>query len=510
MALNTVFSKILIANRGEIAVRVIRACHELGIKAVAVYSEADKTAMHVREADEAYLIGPAPAVESYLRQDVLVETAIQAGCCAVHPGYGFLAENADFAELCGKPGLVFIGSSPPSIRLLGDKMASRQTMRRAGVPVIPGCDKPGLSDADLAREADGIGYPVLVKAAAGGGGKGMRVVHAPADLQKSLEAARREAKAAFGNATVFLESFLIEPRHVEFQIFGDAFGHRIHLCERECSIQRRHQKIIEETPSPALDPDLRARMGETAVQVAAAANYYNAGTVEFLLDRNRNFYFLEVNTRIQVEHPITEEVIGVDLVVEQIRVAMGQELSWSQADIKQRGHAVECRLYAEDAANGFLPSAGPVLFLQEPIGPGLRFDSGVQTGDEVSVYYDPIIAKLVAYGQTREAAIQRSINALEQTAVLGLTTNREFLIAVLKHPAFQAGDLHIGFLQQHLPNWQPDPPEDDELALILALAGLAGKFKSPSNGNDQSGEPRLPNPWQSVGAWQICAGGQQS
>jgi len=503
------FSKILIANRGEIAVRVIRACRELGIKAVAVYSEADKTAMHVREADEAHPIGPAPAAESYLRQDVLVETAVKAGCGAIHPGYGFLAENAGFAELCGKSGLVFIGSSSQSIRLLGDKMASRQCMQRAGVPVIPGCDKPGLSDADLAREAEAIGYPVLVKAAAGGGGKGMRVVHDPADFQKSLEAARREAKAAFGNETVFLERFLIEPRHVEFQIFGDAFGHRIHLCERECSIQRRHQKIIEETPSPALDPELRARMGEAAVQVAAAADYYNAGTVEFLLDKSRKFYFLEVNTRIQVEHPITEAVIGVDLVVEQIRVAMGQELSWSQSDIKQRGHAVECRLYAEDAANGFLPAAGPVLFLQEPLGPGLRFDSGVQTGDQVSVFYDPIIAKLVAFGQSREVAVQRSINALQQTAILGLTTNREFLMAVLQHPEFQAGNLHIGFLSQHLPDWKPAPPVDDELILSLTLAGLAGKYNSNSNNSSLNGEPRIPDPWQSVGAWQICGGGSR-
>lgn len=496
------FNKILIANRGEIAIRIIKACHELGVKAVAVYSEVDATAMHVREADEAYLIGPAAATESYLKPDGIIDVARKAGCEAIHPGYGFMAENADFAKLCEDSGIVFIGSSSQSIKLLGDKVASRHTMAGAGIPVIPGIDKPGLDDKTLAKEADKLGYPVLVKAAAGGGGKGMRVVQDPANLKSSLEAARREAKAAFNDPTVFLEKFLEEPRHIEFQVFADRHGNRIHLFERECSIQRRHQKIIEETPSTALDPDLRVRMGETAVKVIEAAKYFNAGTVEFLLDRDKKFYFLEVNTRIQVEHPVTEQTLGVDLVVEQIRVATGEKLSWSQEDLQPRGHSVECRIYAEDAAAGFLPSAGPVHYLSEPKGPGIRFDSGVQTGDEVSVYYDPIIAKLVAWGSDRLTAIKRAIMALDNTVILGLTTNCDFLKAVLKHPEFTAGNIHIGFLNQHLPEWRHESPDPDDLLVALALATLSSSHKTGRYNNHQ--EDMLPDPWQSVGTWEIC------
>ncbi|HHE46927.1 MAG TPA: acetyl-CoA carboxylase biotin carboxylase subunit, partial [Bacteroidetes bacterium] len=440
------FNKILIAHRAEIAVRIIRACHELGVTAVAVYSEVDKTTMHVREADEAYLIGPAAPAESYLNQQVLIETARNAGCQAVHPGYGFLAENAEFAQAVADAGLVFIGSSPESIKLLGNKVASRQTMAEAGVPIIPGT-KTGskLDDKTLTKEADRIGFPVLVKAAAGGGGKGMRIVEDPADLKAALEAARREAKAAFGDQTVFLEKYLVEPRHIEFQVFGDAFGNRVHLFERECSIQRRHQKIIEETPSTALDDELRRRMGETAVKVVKAAGYWNAGTVEFLLDKDRNFYFLEVNTRIQVEHPVTEETVGVDLVREQILVAAGRELSWKQDELSQRGHAIECRIYAEDASANFLPSAGPVHLMREPRGPGIRFDGGVESGDEVSVHYDPIIAKLICTASDRAAAVRRMRLALDETVILGLTTNIEFLKAVMERPAFLEGRLNTGF-----------------------------------------------------------------
>lgn len=496
------FKKILIANRGEIAIRVIRACHELGIHAAAVYSDVDKTAMHVREADEAYSIGPAPPNESYLKQDAIIETALKAGCDAVHPGYGFMAENSGFAALCRDSGLTFIGPSPEAIKLLGDKVASRRTMSKAGVPVIPGMDDGGLDDDKIAREADRIGYPVLVKAAAGGGGKGMRVVHDPDNLKSSLEAARREAKAAFGDSTVFLEKFLIEPRHIEFQIFGDQHGNRIHLFERECSIQRRHQKIIEETPSPALDDDLRRLMGDTAVKVAEAADYHNAGTVEFLLDRNRNFYFLEVNTRIQVEHPVTEETLGIDLVTEQIRVADGKELSWHTDDLKQRGSAVECRIYAEDAAAGFLPSAGPVFMMSEPGGPGVRFDSGVETGDEVSVHYDPIIAKLVTCGQDRASAIRRALIALDETVILGLTTNREFLREVLANPEFQSGNLHIGFLDQHMPGWKLPEPDEIDRHLALAVASLPSGRKTHVTTGDS--DDRLPDPWLSLGSWEIC------
>ena len=512
------FNKILIANRGEIAVRVIRACHELGITAVAVYSDVDHTAMHVREADEAYCIGAAAATESYLKQDTLIETAKKAGCCAIHPGYGFLAENAEFANKVNKAGLVFIGSSPESIRLLGDKVESRRAMARAGIPLIPGSDqedgsphpskkKGGDRHGDLSYLdgiADKIGYPVLIKAAAGGGGKGMRVVHDPANLQAGLEGARREAQSAFGDSTVYLEKYLVEPRHIEFQIFGDAFGNRVHLFERECSIQRRHQKIIEETPSTVLDDKLRRKMGETAVKVAEAAGYWNAGTVEFLLDKDTNFYFLEVNTRIQVEHPITEETLGVDLVKEQIRVSMGRELSWSQSDLKPRGHAIECRIYAEDAAANFLPQAGPVYLLKEPRGLGIRFDSGVESGDEVTVNYDPIIAKLIALAPDREAAIRRMIMALENTVILGLTTNIEFLKAAISHPAFSEGRTHTGFIPEHLPDWKPPELPEDDLRLALVLASLPSETRYAAAGNEKS---TIPEPWQLLGDWSICRGG---
>ncbi len=499
------FQKVLIANRGEIAIRIIHACHELGVKAVAVYSEADRTAMHVREADEAYYIGPAAPNESYLKHEALIETAKKAGCCAIHPGYGFLAENSTFAQKVNDADLAFIGPTPAAIELLGDKVASRRTMSAAGVPVIPGIDKPGLSDEQLAKEAGGIGYPVLIKAAAGGGGKGMRVVLKPEDFQSSIEGARREAQAAFGNPTVFLEKFLIKPRHIEFQIFGDHQGNRIHLFERECSIQRRHQKIIEETPSPALDNELRHKMGETAVRVAQAAEYINAGTVEFLLDQDKNFYFLEVNTRIQVEHPITEEVLGVDLVVEQIKVAAGNELSFNQTDLQQRGHATECRIYAEDAANAFLPAAGKAHLVIQPYGPGIRFDNGVESGDEVSVYYDPIVAKLVTKGANRASSIEKAVKALRNTAVLGMTTNIDFLEAVLRHPEYIAGNLHIGFLDEYMPEWKPNAPGIEELKFALGLASLPKELR----GFGGDSEPRsrgIPEPWSEIGSWQIGGG----
>ena len=498
------FSKILIANRGEIAVRIIRACHELGITAVAVYSEPDSTAMHVREADEAYNIGPASAAESYLNQNIIIETAVKSGCSAIHPGYGFLAENAVFAEKVAEAGLTFIGPSPEAIRLLGNKVESRITMAKAGIPLIPGTDSStNLSDETLVKEADRIGYPVLVKAAAGGGGKGMRVVTDPADLQTAIEAAKREAGAAFGDSTIFMERYLVEPRHVEFQIFGDNHGNRIHLFERECSIQRRHQKIIEETPSLALDDDLRRRMGETALRVADAAGYRNAGTVEFLLDKDGNFYFLEVNTRIQVEHPVTEETLGVDLVCEQIRVAAGAELSWGQGDLSQRGHSIEVRIYAEDAAAGFLPAAGPVLFMKEPSGPGIRFDGGVETGDEVSVHYDPIIAKLVAWGSDRTASINRVKMALDNTVILGLTHNVPFLKAVLDRPEFLSGDIHTNFLQQHMPDWQPGTADENTLDIALALASQTKEKRSATTHGDQT---KIPDPWNELGAWELCRG----
>ncbi len=502
------FSKVLIANRGEIAVRVIRACQELGIKAVAVFSEVDRNARHTREADEAYLIGPAPATESYLKMDRIIEVALNSGCQAIHPGYGFLAENAEFARLIGEAGLVFIGSSPESIRLLGDKVESRRTMARAGVPITPGTsDETDLSDGALIKAAEKIGFPVIVKAAGGGGGKGMRTVLDPSELPTAIQSARREAQSAFGNPMVYIEKLIKNPRHIEFQIFGDTKGNRVHLFERECSIQRRHQKIIEESPSLALTPELRHQMGEAAVKVIEAAGYYNAGTVEFLLDENRNFYFLEVNTRIQVEHPVTEMVVGVDLVVEQIRVAMGEELSWSQSELSQRGHSIEARIYAEDATAGFLPSAGPVLYCVEPSGPGVRFDCGVQTGDEVTVYYDPIIAKLICWAPNRYEAIVRSLQALNRTVLLGMGTNIEFLKAILAHPAFQTGDIHTGFIPKYLSNWKLEPFTWEQHNLALVLACLASEKSLPSVPFTQ-GTTELMEPWLSIGRWEICGGGR--
>lgn len=496
------FNKILIANRGEIAVRIIHSCHELGIKAVTVFSEADRSAMHVREADEAHFIGPPAPNESYLNQEIIIETAAKAGCSAIHPGYGFLAENAGFAEKCRQAGIVFIGPSPESISLLGDKVASRWAMAKAGISIIPGIDTPGLSDDALAAEAENIGYPVLIKAAGGGGGKGMRVVEEPSAFQASLEGARREAASAFGNPTVFLEKFLSNPRHIEFQVFGDVHGNHIHLFERECSIQRRHQKIIEETPSLALDSKLRHKMGEAAVQVAKTAKYCNAGTVEFLLDSQKNFYFLEVNTRIQVEHPVTEETLGIDLVAEQIKVAAGEKLSWAQSDLKQRGHAIECRIYAEDAENGFLPSAGKARLVVEPHGPGIRYDNGVETGDEVSVFYDPIIAKLIACGSDRLSAVRRAVKALENTTILGFVSNIDFLKAILEHPAFLDGSIHIGFLAENMPRWKNVPADAMEIAMAAALASLTGRSRA---GNMfAAGGPRIADPWNSLGSWELC------
>lgn len=379
-------------------------------------------------------------------------------------------------------------------------------MANAGIPLTPGITSSSdISTESLTKEAERIGYPVLVKAAGGGGGKGMRIVNDPNDLKSAIEGASREALNAFGNPMVYIEKFIVEPRHIEFQVFGDTYGNHIHLYERECSVQRRHQKIIEESPSVALNDDLRRRMGETAVKVAKTAGYFNAGTVEFLLDKNNNYYFLEVNTRIQVEHPVTEQVLGIDLVKEQIRVAAGGELSWSQGDLKQHGHSIEARIYAEDAENGFLPSPGPVHWLTIPNAPGIRWDGGVESGDEVSVYYDPMIAKLIVTGESRSEALRRLKLALDKTVILGLTTNIEFLKSVIEHPEFTAGNLTTNFLAQHIPRWEPPSIESDETALIAALAHLARtRRESASSGEGVIG---IPEPWQTVGGWQIASGG---
>jgi acetyl-CoA carboxylase biotin carboxylase subunit len=467
------FDKILIANRGEIAVRVMRTCREMGIRTVAVYSEAEGQALHTRLADEAVLIGPPPPSESYLVRDALLEAALRSQAQALHPGYGFLAENAAFAQSVAEAGLTFIGPDPQAMRIMGDKALARARMQEAGVPVVPGYQ--GADDAaSLERAASRIGYPLLVKAAAGGGGRGMRVVWEADDLPEEAAAARREARQAFGKERLVLEKYLPWARHIEFQVFGDRQGNIVHLFERECSIQRRHQKIIEETPSPLLDEALRAEMGALAVKAARAVGYANAGTVEFIVDPStREFYFLEMNTRLQVEHPITEMVTGLDLVRWQILVAAGEPLPLAQEQIQPRGHAIECRLYAEDPADNFLPSPGRLLKFRPPTGPGLRVDAGAASGDQVGLHYDPLLAKLVAHAEDRHAAVRRMQVALQDTVALGLTTNREFLMAVLAHPVFLEGQATTTFIERHLSGWKPAaaaPPPEALLAAALAAA----------------------------------------
>ncbi len=443
-------SKILIANRGEIAVRIVRTCKELGIRAVAVFSDADRRSLHVRMADEAYSIGPASAARSYLSIHTLVETALRCGADAVHPGYGFLSENADFAEACCKAGLMFIGPPAAAIRAMGDKTRARQLMRQHGVPVVPGSEETVDDIAEAGRQAGHVGYPVVIKAAAGGGGKGMRIVDRSADLPGAMRLAQGEAQAAFGDARVFIEKYVPEPRHIEFQILADSFGNMVHMFERECSIQRRHQKVVEEAPSCILTPEKRAEMGAAALRAAAACGYANAGTVEFLVDRGLNFYFMEMNTRLQVEHPVTEWVTGRDIVAEQIRIAEGKELSFGQEDLRLYGHAIECRVYAEDPATGFLPDPGILLRHAPPSGIGVRVDSGIEQEGEVSLHYDPLISKVTTWGRSRREAIQRMDRALAEYAVAGVKTTIPFCRHVIGHAAFLRGDLSTHFVEEHV------------------------------------------------------------
>ncbi|MBN1270874.1 MAG: acetyl-CoA carboxylase biotin carboxylase subunit [Candidatus Aminicenantes bacterium] len=497
------FKKILIANRGEIAVRIIKACRENGIKAAAVYSEADRKSLHVQIADEAVCIGPAPAVDSYLNMDAIVQAARKVGAEAIHPGYGFLSENAAFARRCEKERLIFIGPHSKALELVGDKVRSRLTMEKAGIPIIPGMKNIAEKMEVYEQEAKRIGYPVMIKASAGGGGKGMRVIKDPADLRPGLEAGRREAKAAFGDESVYLEKYIEEPRHVEFQVLADNFGHTVHLYERECSIQRRHQKIVEESPSTALDPELRAEMGETARKVMEVSGYNNAGTVEFLLDKNKNFYFLEVNARLQVEHPVTELVTGVDLVQQQILVASGKKLDYSQENIKQNGHAIECRIYAEDPLSNFLPSSGKILFLKEPWGPGIRHDCGVYSGCEIPIFYDPILAKLIVWAENREKACSRMIQALEDYVILGINTTIDFLKDVVAHPRFCEGKITTHFIESYFEDWQGREKTDESkrLALIAAAAAEGNKTLRPEK---ESGSfKNLPTPWRTLGKWRL-------
>jgi len=444
------FSKVLVANRGEIAVRVIRACRELGIATVAIYSEADREALHVRLADEAHPCGPAPARESYLQAERVVAIARRTGADALHPGYGFLAENGDFADLCAAEGIRFIGPSGAAIRAMGDKLASRRIVEGAGVAVVPGTREP-LDDAGAVEAARALGFPVMVKASAGGGGRGLRRVTDEASLCKALPRARSEAKSAFGDDRLYLEKALERPRHIEVQILADGVGRRVHLFERECSIQRRHQKLVEEAPAAGLDPALREALGEAARAAAQAVAYEGAGTCEFLLDASGSFYFLEMNTRIQVEHAITEEITGVDLVQAMIRIAAGEPLAFDASGPAIRGHAIEARIYAEDPEKGFLPSPGTVAAWRPPTGPGIRVDTGIAAGDVISVHYDPLLAKLVAWGSDRDEAIERLRAALDALVLEGPRTTLPFHRWLVRHEAFRAGDVDTGFVDTH---WQ--------------------------------------------------------
>jgi len=443
----TTFDKVLVANRGEIAIRIFRTLRELGLGSVAVYSEADRGALHVSFADEAYLIGPASPAESYLKIDTLVETALRSNAGAVHPGYGFLAENAAFARAVEAAGLTWIGPPPEAIDLMGSKTRARQAMQAAGVPIIPGTTDPVESVEALLQLGEEMGYPLLIKAAAGGGGKGMEVVESPADAERAFDTARRQGQSYFANPEVYVEKLIVDPRHVEVQVLADGHGNVIHLGERDCTIQRRHQKLIEETPSPAVDGELRARIGEIGVNAARAAGYRSAGTVEGLLTRDGEYFFMEMNTRIQVEHTVTEEVTGVDLVREQVRIALGERLSLDQADVELRGHAIECRINAEDVAKGFLPSPGLVTVYREPSGPGVRVDSGVAAGNEISGVYDPMIAKLIVHGVDREHARRRMLRALDEFVIEGPKTLLGFHKALLAHECFVRGETCEGIVE---------------------------------------------------------------
>ncbi len=487
--------KILIANRGEIAVRVIRACEELGIATVAVFSDVDREALHVRYANEAYPIGEAPASESYLRIDKILDVAKRSGADAIHPGYGFLSENADFAQAVIDEGITFIGPPPEAIAAMGDKVRARQVMRDAGVPVVPGTE-PGATDVEMIKQADAIGYPWMVKAAAGGGGKGMRIVRAFEELANALIAAHNEAKAAFGDDTLYLEKMIEGARHIEIQVLGDYYGDVIHLGERECSIQRRHQKLLEESPSMFVDDDLRAEMGAVGVRAAQAVNYVNAGTVEFLVDRDRNFYFLEMNTRIQVEHPVTELVTGMDLVREQIRIARGRRLSRSQDEIAMNGWAMECRINAEDPYNNFMPSTGTVTANLPPNGPGVRIDPGFYTGYTVTPYYDSLLSKLICWGETRAEAVLRMRRALDEYRIIGLKTNIPFHQNLLNSHRFLAGSFDTRFVEER---FEMGEGQEIDLSIPAILATLAAHRDRQEAAQMVDDRERQNSPWKMYG-----------
>lgn len=490
------FSKILIANRGEIACRIIKTCKELGIKTVAVYSDADRNSLHKKLADESVHIGNSPASESYLVQEKIINAAIDTGANAIHPGYGFLSENPAFNKKVREAGLTFIGPEPEPMKLLGSKVESRIKMLEAGVPVIPGMKSASLDIEAFKSKAEEMGFPVLIKASAGGGGKGMRIVESADKIEESFKSAIRESQKAFGSDEVYLEKYIAEPRHIEIQVARDKHGNAIHLFERECSIQRRHQKIIEETPSTALSEKTRQKMGEAAIKAVEAVNYDSVATVEFLLDNNENFYFLEVNTRIQVEHPITEMVTGVDLVKMQIEIAAGKKLSIEQSELFQNGHSIECRIYAEDAVNDFMPTGGKIHLLAEPTGSGIRVDTGIKEGDEITSFYDPIMAKLVTWGNSREEARKKMIQSLKDYVCLGVKTSTRFMIDVLEHQKFVDGNTKTNFIQ----SFENDLFTKDEDADIVAFIGA-----SLTETKNKSSEINSLDVWEQIGAWEIVS-----
>jgi acetyl-CoA carboxylase biotin carboxylase subunit len=490
------FKKILIANRGEIAVRVLRACHEMGIAAVVVYSDVDRASLHVRKADEAYPIGPAAASESYLNIDKILDVAMRSGADAIHPGYGFLSENAKFAQACADAGIKFIGPTAAAMDAMGSKTRARQAMEKAGVPFVPGTSRGVESLVEAQQVAERIGYPVMLKAAAGGGGKGMRLVHAAEEMRSSLDAARSEAERSFGDREVYIEKAILNPRHIEMQVLADEHGNTVYLGERECSLQRRHQKVLEEAPSPIVDPDMRQRMGKVAVRVAQAAAYTNAGTVEFLVDQQKNFYFLEMNTRLQVEHPVTELVTGLDLVHLQIRIAAGEKLPFTQEEVKIRGHAIECRIYAEDPDNNYFPSPGKITLLLTPSGPGIRQDGGMYEGWTVPIDYDPLLAKLIGYGTDREQAISRLTRALNEYFVGGIKTNISLFRRILQDSDFHAAKLDTGFLDRMAKRAQDkkaDPQTAEAAAIAAAIFAALGSQTNSTRDKSSLGDNATSN-----------------
>ena len=499
------FKRVLIANRGEIAVRIIRGCHEFGVEAVAVYSDADGDALHVRMADAAFHLGPAPSSESYLRADKILEVAKRSGCDAVHPGYGFLSENAGFAQAVLDAGLVWIGPPPQAITSMGTKTEARQVMVKADVAVVPGTVEPVADAAEAAETAREIGFPVMLKAAAGGGGKGLRRVDDEAGLNDALTRAQSEAQKSFGDSRVYIEKLVVDPRHVEIQILADGFGNAVHLFERDCSIQRRHQKVFEETPCPILSEATRTAMGDVAVRAAVAVDYVGAGTCEFLLAADGSFYFLEMNTRLQVEHPITEMVTGVDLVKAQLRVASGEHLWFKQDELHHRGHAVECRIYAEDAENGFRPAPGPLHGYREPGGPWVRVDSGVTEGMEVPIHYDPMVAKLITWGEDRNEALRRARTALRHYHIVGIPTSIPFFLALFDDEAFINGDYTTGFITEQ---WLAEnlAPHDDALDVAIIASAIA-QYEDDRRRQPVNAAGTQASPWKMASRWQMMKGG---